>query len=83
MKQKVDVYINWTGKDFLACKTSSVIKKRFQSTKTTRAASQAGDDADTSRTPGFNSSVQTSLNDHGVCYYLCYNIRVHQLFRIL
>ena len=38
-----------------------------------RAASQAEDDADTSRTPGLNASVQTSLNDHGVCYYLCYN----------
>ena len=37
----------------------------------TRAASQAGD-ADSSRTPGLNSSV-TSINDHGVRYYLCHN----------
>ena len=38
----------------------------------TRAASQGGD-AYSSRTPGLNSSVQTSMNDHGVCYYLCLN----------
>ena len=34
----------------------------------TRAASQAGD-ADSFRTPGLNSSVQTSMNDRGVPYY--------------
>ena len=38
----------------------------------TRAASQAGD-ADSSRTPGINSSVQTSVNDHGVRYFLWLN----------
>ena len=38
----------------------------------TRAASQAGD-AESSRTPGLNSSVQTSMNDQGVRYYLCHN----------
>ena len=40
----------------------------------TRAASQAGD-AESSRTPGLNSSIQTSMNDHGVRYYLyvCHN----------
>ena len=38
----------------------------------TRAASQAGD-AYFSRTPGLNSSVQTSMNDHGVRYYLRLN----------
>ena len=38
----------------------------------TRAASQAGD-AEASRTPGLNSSIQTSMNDHGVRYYLCHN----------
>ena len=38
----------------------------------TRAASQAGD-AYSSKTPGLNSSVQTSMNDHGVRYYLCLN----------
>ena len=38
----------------------------------TRAASQVGD-ADSSRTPGLNSSVQTSMNDNGVRYYLCLN----------
>ena len=38
--------------------------------KMTRAVSQPGD-ADTSRTPGRNShSVQTSINDHGVRFYL-------------
>ena len=35
----------------------------------TRAASQAGD-ADSSKTPGLNSSV---LSDHDVRYYLCHN----------
>ena len=40
--------------------------------KMTRTASQAGD-ADSPRTPGLASSVQTSMNDHGVCYYLCHN----------
>ena len=38
----------------------------------TRAASQAVD-ADSSWTPGLNSSIQTCMNDHGVCYYLCHN----------
>ena len=38
----------------------------------TRASSQAGD-ADSSQTPGLNYSVQTSMNDHGVRYYLCHN----------
>ena len=38
----------------------------------TRAASQAVD-ADSSRIPGLNPSVQTSLNVHGVRYYLCHN----------
>ena len=38
----------------------------------TRAASQAGD-ADSSRTPGLNSCVQTTMNDHGVRFYLCLN----------
>ena len=38
----------------------------------TRTASQAGN-ADSSRTPGLNSSVLTSMNDHGVHYYLCHN----------
>ena len=37
----------------------------------TRAASQAGD-AESSRTPGLNSSVQMSMNDHGVRYYKLY-----------
>ena len=37
----------------------------------TRAASQAGD-AESSRTPGLNSSVQTSMNDHGVRYYIVF-----------
>ena len=38
----------------------------------TRAASQAGD-AESSRTPGLNFiSVQTSMNDHGVCYYIVF-----------
>ena len=40
--------------------------------KMTKAASQAVD-ADSYRTPGINSSVQTSMNDHGVRYYLCHN----------
>ena len=26
-----------------------------------------------SRTPGLNSRIQTSMNDHGVRYYLCHN----------
>ena len=43
-------------------------KTRFQIRKMTRAASQAGD-ADSFRTPGLNSSVQTSMNDRGVPYY--------------
>ena len=38
----------------------------------TRAASQA-EDAYSSRTPGLNSSVQTSMNDHHVRYYLGLN----------
>ena len=38
----------------------------------TRAASQAGD-AESTRTPGLNSNIQTSMNDHGVRYYLCHN----------
>ena len=38
----------------------------------TRAASQAGD-ADSSQAPGLNSSVQMSMNDHAVRYYLCHN----------
>ena len=38
----------------------------------TKAASQAGD-ADSSLTPGLNSSVQTSINDNGVRYYLYHN----------
>ena len=38
----------------------------------TRAASQVGD-AESSRKPGFNSSIQTSMNDHGIQYYLCHN----------
>ena len=37
--------------------------------KMTRAVSQPGD-ADSSRTPGLNSSVQMSINDHGVRLYL-------------
>ena len=37
-----------------------------------RVASQAGD-AESSRTPGLNSSIQTSMNDHGVHYYFCHN----------
>ena len=38
----------------------------------TRAASQAGD-AESSRTPGLNTSIQTSMNDHVVRYHLCHN----------
>ena len=38
----------------------------------TRAACQAGE-ADSSRTPGLNSSVRRPINDHGVRYYLCHN----------
>ena len=38
----------------------------------TRAVSQPGD-ADSSCTPGLKSSVQTSINDHDVRYYLCHN----------
>ena len=45
------------------------IKLDFRVRKMTRAASQAGD-ADSSRTPSLNSSVQTSMNDHGVRYYI-------------
>ena len=37
----------------------------------TRTVSQP--DADSSRTPGLHSSVQTSINDHGVRFYLCHN----------
>ena len=37
-----------------------------------RAASQAGD-ADSSRSTGLNTGVQTSMNDHRVRYYLCHN----------
>ena len=37
-----------------------------------RASSQAGD-AESSRTPGLNSSIQTSINEHGIRYYLCHN----------
>ena len=43
-------------------------KQDFRVRKMTRAASQAGD-ADSFRTPGLNSSVQTSMNDRGVPYY--------------
>ena len=46
------------------------IKLDFRVRKMTKAASKA-EDADTSRTPGLNPSVQTSMNDHGVRYYLC------------
>ena len=38
-----------------------------------RAASQAGD-ADSSRTPGLNSSVQTSIDDHDARYYICHSV---------
>ena len=38
----------------------------------TRAVSQPGDTY-SYRTPGLHSSVQTSINDHGVRYYLCHN----------
>ena len=40
----------------------------------TRAASQAGD-AKSSRTPGVNSSVQTSMNTtvYAITLYLCHN----------
>ena len=48
------------------------MKKTSRVRKMTRAASQAGD-ADSSRIPSLNSSVQTSMNDHGVRYYLCHN----------
>ena len=37
----------------------------------TRAASQA-EDAKSCRRSGLNSSIQTSMNDHGVRYYLCH-----------
>ena len=37
----------------------------------TTGANQSGD-AEPSRTPGLNSSVKTSMNDHGICYYLCH-----------
>ena len=47
------------------------IKLDFRVRKMTRAASQAGD-AESSRTPGLNSSVQTSMNDHGVRYYIVF-----------
>ena len=50
----------------------------------TRAASKVGD-AESSRTPGLNSSIQTSMNDHGVRYHLCLNESASddQLLRIL
>ena len=38
----------------------------------TRAASQAGD-AESSRAPFLNSSIQTSMNNHGIRYNLCHN----------
>ena len=38
----------------------------------TTGANQSGD-AEPSRTPGLNSSIQTSMNDHGIRYYLCHN----------
>ena len=38
----------------------------------TRAASKVGD-ADSFRTHGLNSSVQTTMNDHDVRYNLCHN----------
>ena len=38
----------------------------------TRAVSQPGD-AESSRTPGLNFNVKTSVNDHIVRYYLCHN----------
>ena len=40
--------------------------------KMTTAVNQPGD-ADSPRAPGLNSSIQTSINDHGVRYYLCHN----------
>ena len=54
-------------------KNSWVLEKYdFTVWKMTRAASQAGD-VDSSRTPGLNSSVLSSMNNHGVRYYLCHN----------
>ena len=47
------------------------IKLDFRVRKMTRAASQAGDVA-SSRTPGLNSSVQTSMNDHGLRFYIVF-----------
>ena len=46
------------------------IKLDFRVRKMTRAASQA--EAESSRTPGLNSSVQTSMNDHVVRYYIVF-----------
>ena len=50
----------------------------------TRATSQAGD-AESSRTPGLSSSIQTSMNDHDVRYHLCHNESASddKLFRML
>ena len=47
------------------------MKLDFRVRKMTRAASQAWDD-ESSRTPGLNTSVQTSMNDHGVRYYIVF-----------
>ena len=54
---------------------SSVIlsqtKLDFRVRKMTRVASQAGE-AESSRTPGLISSVQTSMNDHVIRYYIVF-----------
>ena len=47
------------------------IKLDFRVRNITIAASQAGD-AESCQTPGLNSSVQTSMNDHGVRYYIVF-----------
>ena len=60
--------ISWHG----IKKTSRALEYDFRIRKMTRAASQA-EDANSSRTPGLNSSVQTSMNDHRVRFYLCLN----------
>ena len=46
------------------------IKLDFRVRKMTRAASQA--DAESFRTPGLNSSIQTFMNDDGVRYYIVF-----------
>ena len=48
----------------------------------TRTARQAGD-AGSTRTPGIISSVQTSISDQNVRYYLCHNKSASNVGQIL